>query len=164
MVALAVLPASPAFGRTLKRRLADLEQRVSRLEANGNQPGAQGPMGAPGPPGPSGAPGAVRAYAIVDPSAGVPRFAVNQGFTAVAKGMRGNLAEGVYCLTGIDPSTPPGTAPVATVEEHFTSAAATTFEIDVDSSAASCPTGTIEIDTFGDGGLSDGIAFSVIVP
>jgi hypothetical protein len=106
--------------------------------------------------------GGASAFALVDPSGPVLVGDHTSGFASVRVGPFG---PGDYCLTPAPGVNVAGTAAVAS-EEAFYSDEVGVVTVRYPGSGPTCGANQLEVKTFGanDAGLSDGIAFTVIVP
>lgn len=104
--------------------------------------GGQGPAGTQGAPGPAGAAGTARAYGVVS-AAGALNSARSKAIASVSK-PAGTF--GIYCVAlaaGIDPAS----TTIVAVPDNSDPASSSKAIAQVDSSAADCPAGRLEVET-----------------
>ena len=129
--------------------------------------GPRGGKGSTGRRGATGPPGTASAYALVDP-AGVGQAASTSGLVSAQTSNFASVrraAMGTYCLAlaaGIDPTK---TAPAVSGDKGNSSGGVILLAI-LNSGHPSCAPSELEVDTYNANGpgLSDGAAFTVVVP
>jgi hypothetical protein len=130
-----------------------------------NQRGVQGLQGAQGGQGIQGIPGTARAYAMVLPGLS-PSFETTRtkNFSTVT-----HHSTGVYCLTPSGGVTEAGSVPVVAVEEGNSTGDNLAARWHSATNGQSCTASQFEVHTFtfvagGNYGVSDNVAFTIVVP
>jgi hypothetical protein len=138
------------------------------VQGKTGRPGATGATGAAGAPGLTGSPGpqgTARAYTLVQPQ---PAAALVPGQNFNFSGVR-RVGTGIYCLvaTGINPAASPE-APVASGEVGYSNEGVVPLAVVyAKQSPEDCAPGEFEVKTYDLSSgphLSDGVAFTIIVP